>query len=453
MSRSLLRDQVFRLFTPDMLEVVQALSAESREKGFRLCLVGGPVRDLVLERAVGDVDLLLEAPGSSPDAVADLARSALPERFKVVGYGRFGTARVEIGSARMDVALARREHYRSVGALPTVEAATLDEDLFRRDFSVNALAMDLSSEPKSRRMPLIDPTGGLPDLARSRLRILHDGSFHDDPTRAFRAARLGARLGFSLDRQTRASLRRALADKVLDRVSGERIRREIEKVFSDPVQGLDPVRALRLMHDWDLLQAVDSGLGLPSQAAWPLRRLGRAVADPPWSSKQFRPWWAGLCLWLSEVKPAVRERTLARLAVRGEAIEHIVGFSRVWKDKKKALERARGRGAVDRLLQGTPEDILHALHAVADPPVRKQITRWAAEDRFEKIPVSGSDLLKLGLEGSALGEVLARLRSGFLDGELANREEALALAQELLRQGSARGSGSQKPRSRPKADR
>ncbi|MEE3327317.1 MAG: hypothetical protein VX252_08285 [Myxococcota bacterium] len=453
MTRSLRRDQVFRLFTEEMLEVVRALSEESERRGFRLCLVGGPVRDLVLGRAVGDVDLLLEAPGFSKEGVADLAQEVLPDPVKVVGYGRFGTARVEVGSVKLDVALARRERYRAVGALPTVESATLEEDLFRRDFSVNALAIDLTSRSSGNRMALIDPTGGSEDLARGRLRVLHDQSFHDDPTRALRAARLGARLGFGLDRRTRSVLRRALEDEVFARVSGDRIRREIEKVFHDPLHGLDPVLALRRMDEWGLLKALDPGLVLPSAAVLPLRRFGKAVARPPWRSRRLRPWVAGLSIWFAELPPVVRQRVLGRLAVRGEATEQITGFSRFRKQKLAALSRARGRGAVDGLLAGTTEESLHALHAGADPAVRKQISRWAAEDRSETIPVTGSDLLKLGLEGAALGQVLARLRAGFLDGELMNREEALALAQELLRRRQARASREQKARPRPKADR
>lgn len=453
MTRSVRRDQVFRLFDTEMLELVEALSAESAARGFRLCLVGGPVRDLVLGRPVGDVDLLLEAPGQSREIAAELARSCLPEAVKVVGYGRFGTARLELGAMKLDVALARTERYRSAGALPTVEAATLEEDLFRRDFSANALAMDLSSDAGGTRMPLIDPTGGLKDIAERRLRILHDQSFHDDPTRALRAARIGARLGFGLDRGSRARLRRALSEDVLAPVSGDRIRREFEKVFSDPTQGLDPVLALRHMDRWGLLKAVDPGLTLPSDAVLPLRRFGKAVSDPPWSSKRLRSWVVGLSIWLADVPAGVRQRSLRRLAVRGEATEQVTGFPRFRNQKLSALGKARGRGAVDGLLAGISEENLHALHAAADPAVRKKVSRWAAEDRSEKIPVTGSDLLKLGLEGAALGQVLARLRAGFLDGELMNREEGLALAHELLRRRSSRASRAQKARTRPKADR
>ena len=453
MIRSLRRDQVERLFSPEMLGLVEALSRESAERGFRLCLVGGPVRDLVLGRAVGDVDLLLEAPDQSPAVAAELARSCLPDSVKVVGYGRFGTARLETGTVKLDVALARRESYRSVGALPTVEAASLEEDLFRRDFSVNALAMDLSSESRGSRIPLIDPTGGMGDIAERRLRILHEQSFHDDPTRALRAARIGARLGFGLDRRSRSVLRHALSEDVMERVSGDRIRREFEKVFTDPTQGLDPVTALRRMDQWGILQTLDPGLTLPSGAALPLRRFGKAIAGPPWSSKRLRPWVVGLSIWLADVPGGIRQKTLRRLAVRGEATEQIEGFSRVRSQKLAALGKARGRGSVDGLLAGVSEENLHALHAVANPAVRKKISRWAAEDRSEKIPVTGSDLLKLGLEGAALGQVLARLRAGFLDGELMNREEGLALAHELLRRGSSRALKAQKAAGRGKADR
>ena len=452
MTRSLGREQVFRIFSPEMSEIVGALVAESVRRNFRLFLVGGPVRDLLLGRPVGDIDLLLEAPALSLKGVGDVARAALPASVKVVEHGRFGTVRLEAGHAKLDVALARRETYRAVGALPTVEPATLEEDLLRRDFSVNALALDLSTKSAAARMKLVDPMGGLEDLARRQLRILHAKSFHDDPTRALRAARIGPRLGFGLERGTRSVLRRALEEDVLSAVSGDRIRREIDKVFTDSRYGLDPVAALRRMSQWGLLGALDSGLVVPSSAVLPLRRLGKAVARPPWRSSRFRPFHSGLAIWLAELPPAVRQRTLRRLSVRGEAAERVMGFARFRHQKLAALTRARGRGAVDGLLMGIHEESLHALYAAATPPMRKQIFRWAAEDRQEKIPLTGADLVALGLEGAALGEVLARLRAGFLDNELVNREEALTLAQELLRRPVRKASGRQKSSARRSSD-
>ena len=452
MTRSLGREQVFRIFSPEMSEIVGALAAESVRRSSRLFLVGGPVRDLLLARPVGDIDLLLEAPGSSLNGVGDVARAALPASVKVVEHGRFGTVRLEAGHAKLDVALARRETYRAVGALPTVEAATLEEDLLRRDFSVNALALDLSTEPAAARMTLIDPTGGLEDLARRQLKILHAKSFHDDPTRAFRAARIGPRLGFGLERGTRSVLRHALKEGVLSTVSGDRIRREIEKVFTDSACGLDPVVALRHMSQWGLLGALDSGLVIPPSAVLPLRRLGKAVARPPWRSSRFRPFLSGLAIWLAELAPVVRQRTLRRLSVRGEAADRVMGFARLRHQKLAALARARGRGAVDGLLMGIHEESLHALYAAATPPMRKQIFRWAAEDRQEKIPVTGADLVALGLEGPALGKALARVRAGFLDNELVNREEALTLAQEMLRRSVGKASGRRKSPARRSSD-
>jgi len=448
MTRSLSREQVFRVFSQEMSEIVVDLVAESMRRDFRVLLVGGPVRDLLLARPVGDIDLLLEAPESSLDVVGEIARAALPASVKVVEYGRFGTVRLEAGDAKLDVALARRETYRAAGALPIVEAATLEEDLLRRDFSVNALALDLSGGADAARMTVIDPVGGLEDIAGRQLRILHPKSFHDDPTRALRAARIGPRLGFGLDRRTRSVLRQALDEGVLSAVSGDRIRREIEKVFTDAACGLDPVAAIRRMSQWGLLGALDSGLVLPSPAVLPLRRLGKAVARPPWRSSRFRPFLSGLAIWLAELTPVVRQRILRRLSVRGDAAERVMGFARFRHRKLAALARARGRGAVDGLLMGIHEETLHALYAAATPAVRKQIFRWAAEDRREKIPVTGADLVALGLEGPALGQVLARVRAGFLDNELVNREEALTLAQELLRRPARKPSRRQKSSAR-----
>ena len=431
--------EIFRSLSPDLVEIVQGLAEEANSRNLRLFLVGGAVRDLLLNRPIMDVDMVLEAPGAAREIVAEVARAACPQNVKIVVHGRFGTVSMESGNGKLDLALARSETYRSPGALPVVEVASLEEDLFRRDFGVNALALELFSSERRAQLEVTDPVGGLRDLDRKQLRILHSESFRDDPTRAFRAARLGPRLGFSLARGTRVALSESIAHGVFSSISGDRIRRELEKVFTDSALGLDPVKALKYLSDWGVLQALDSSLTFSSSARSPIRRLGRAVVNPPWRSSPYRPFVPGLAVWLVDLPSAVRQRVLQRLSVRGETAERIMGFARLRHRRLEGLSKARGRSAVDGVLAGIHEESLYALYAVASSAGRRQIVRWAAEDRVQRVPVTGADLVSLGLEGPALGRVLARIRAGFLDGELLNREEALTLAEELVRRASTRG--------------
>jgi tRNA nucleotidyltransferase (CCA-adding enzyme) len=426
--------------------LVARLLAEADERRLAVYLVGGPVRDCLLGREIVDVDLVIDDRAGAPE----FARVAAPPDAKLTVHERFGTVTLGVGTATIDVATARRERYEYDGALPTVEAGTLLEDLERRDFTVNALALPLSREARVRHSDIVEVGGGLADLQQRRLRVLHPRSFHDDPTRALRAARLAPRLGFTLSRESRPALRRALRGGAFGRVSGDRLRREIVKIFDDARVGLDPPRALRLLAEWHVLAALEPGLELDPVVVSPLRRLGRAIANPPWRHGRWRPWVVGLSLWLGPAAPGQRRHVLGRFSVRGATAARIAGFPRARDGWMRALERARGRGSIDAVLRRLDEEELFGLYAsIASPALRRRIVRYAEEDRGRRAPLGGDDLIGLGLEGPAVGRVLARIRAAYLDGAVRNRDEALALARELAHRRAAprvkRKSSNRKP--------
>ena len=437
--------EVLRALAEGDAALVGRLLAVADRSDVAVHLVGGPVRDLLLGRPVRDVDLLVE-PRDGRDAAA-LAREAATPEMKLVSHDRFRTVALRSESGSVDLATVRKESYAHEGALPTVESGTLEEDLRRRDFTVNALALPLSAAARSARSGIVGVERSLEDLQAKRLRVLHPRSFHDDPTRALRAARFGPRLGFTLSRDSRRALRDALRDGAFGRVSGDRWRRELMKLFEDCRGGLDPARALRLLDEWHVLGALEPGLSFDRSTASALRRLGRAVADPPWPARRWRPWVSGLAIWLEPLDMALRRRSLRRFAIRGEHADHVRDFSKQRKEWLAVLEKARGRGPIDAVLIGADEHQLHALHAVAPPTLRRRIVRWAGEDRGRRLPIDGRDLVALGLEGPAVGRALLRIRTAVLDGAVGNREEALALARELSRRRTRR-TGEKKPKAR-----
>lgn len=219
------------------IELVREVAAE---KQCRPYLVGGPVRDLLLARAVSDVDLTLEEEAST------LAR-ALAKRLggRVRSFPQFMTYKVTAeGFPEIDIATARKERYRTPGALPTVAPGSLNDDLLRRDFTVNAIALDLT------KAALHDPTGGAKDIAEHVIRVLHDESFIDDPTRILRAIRFAIRLGFTIEPHTRALLDKAIQEGALDTISKERLWRELFLAFNEPdaaavVEALSDAGALK----------------------------------------------------------------------------------------------------------------------------------------------------------------------------------------------------------------
>ncbi len=416
--------------------LVEAVLRAADRRGDRVYLVGGPVRDFLLGRPIADVDLIVE--DGQGGGAADLAREAAPPGARVISHGRFGTVRIELDAGAVDLATVRSETYAHPGALPTVGPGDLCADLRRRDFTVNAIAIPLSEAARRVHPGIVACRGALEDLERGILRVFHPRSFHDDPTRAFRAARFAARLGFRLSRETRGALRDALRDGAFGFVSGDRIRRELEKLFDESTPELPPTRALRLLDSWHVLGALEPGLDLPRQALAPLRRLARALAERPWPLGSVRCPVVGLIVWLAYVTATVRRRTLERLAVRGELAGRIAGFPAERRQVLRALGRTRGRGAIDALLGRLDGETLLALFVTADAVSRRKIARYAALDRPRRPPVTGRDLLGVGLSGPAVGRALARIRAAYLDGTIRGREEALALARELARRGGRR---------------
>jgi len=425
--------QVLRAIAKESRALVKALIEEGERSEVGVLLVGGPVRDFLLGRPLRDVDLIVEpAPNRSAET---LARAVAPDEVRVVAHDRFGTVRMEGKGAAVDLATVRAESYEHPGALPTVRDGVLEDDLTRRDFTVNALAIPLTPVARRGRPGIVDPGEGLRDLEERVLRVFHKRSFHDDPTRALRAARFVPRLGFTMSRGSRSALRSALRDGAFGGVSGERLRAEIGRLFEDPVQGLDPSRALRLLADWHVLAALEPGLTLPSESVAPLRRLGRAMVDPPWDAARRRPWVIGLMVWMAPLDASLRRRALRRLAVRGEVASKIVAFPKARDLWLRKIGRARGRGTTDSALSDADDEELLALLAWAPPNLRRRIQRYALQDRLARLPINGDDLLAIGIRGPAVGRALARIRVAFLDRAVRNREEALALAREIARRG------------------
>ncbi len=207
------------------------LARRAREAGAKAFLVGGAVRDAALGHEPLDLDVALEGPAA---AVEELARGLEDEGFACESrHARFGTATLRAPSGtRVDLAATREESYPAPGALPVVRCgASIERDLARRDFSIHAIALALG--PDGPEGEAIDPFDGTGDLSLRRIRLLHERSLADDPTRVLRAARYAARLGFSLDAEFDAAMQQAVSSGAFETISGDRLRRALEEVLSE----------------------------------------------------------------------------------------------------------------------------------------------------------------------------------------------------------------------------
>ena len=229
------------------LSVFNSLRQRATENGTPVFLVGGPVRDAVLDVPVNDLDFVLvgDALPLAEEVATELAGKALL-------HPRFGTATIEINGDCVDLVTARKERYLSPASLPEVSASSLEDDLARRDFPINAMALPLTGDYSE----VIDPHSGLNDIASRTVRTMHRRSFIDDPTRMFRAIRYEQRLGFQISNDTLADFNETIAQGHVDAVSGDRWRHEFQYLFTEPQAFKMLIRAIGL----GLLSAVHPAL-------------------------------------------------------------------------------------------------------------------------------------------------------------------------------------------------
>lgn len=318
-------------------------------------LVGGPVRDALLGRGISDLDFLVE------ERVGEMAE-AVSRRLggSVRAYPEFMTAKVlHPAGGTIDFTTARQEEYPRPGALPVVGEAPVESDLLRRDFTINAIAYDVVAST------LLDPTGGLDDLERRMIRILHDGSFLDDPTRMFRAVRFASRLRFDIETETERRLHEALAESALTTVSPERVWREFALCLREP----EPATVLERLVRHGILQ---TWLGAPS-------------VDPALHARLFLL--SALCREWDGIDEEVLYLAALREGMAGATTPEGTGFSR------------RRRELLDRLVVRTEERL------------EQWLSLETAEDRARFcLDLKGEEVIFLALRVDRPAEIAAMCR-------------------------------------------
>jgi tRNA nucleotidyltransferase (CCA-adding enzyme) len=365
-----------------------------------LYLVGGPVRDCLLGRRVLDLDLAIEG-----DAI-NVARTLTDEvGGRLTVHTRFGTAKwlAPDHTRSIDLAMTRTETYAQPGALPEVARGTLAADLVRRDFTVNALALRLDGDHFGE---LIDRHGGERDVQAGIVRVLHPRSFVDDPTRLFRAARFEQRFGWAISDETLALIPAALP--ILDVISGDRLRHELELIFREE----RPDRSLRRLDEWGALRQIDRALHVDDRSA---QRLTRA----------HEPFW-GWVAWLAELPSADVQRIALRLNLRREdAIDLEQAAGLLSAARVASIGQAEAASVVYRLLAPYHERALRAAMSMIDQDrARHNIGRYLDDLRAVQPELDGRQLQALGLPpGPAMGRLLRDLTAARLDGKVVTRQD------------------------------
>jgi len=415
MSQAIDLAQKIRSQLPTVLvELAETAGKIAAAGGQRLYIVGGVVRDILLGQTNLDLDLVVEG-----DAVA-LARQLAPLfQAKLVTHPRFGTARLHREHWTADLATARAETYVRAGALPRVRPGTLRDDLMRRDFTINTLAVQLHPDSYGQ---LIDWHGGVDDLEKGLIRVLHPGSFIDDATRIWRGLRYQQRLGFDIEADTLRLLQRDVS--MLATISGDRLRRELELVLKEAKPEAVICRAAEL----GVLQQIHPALtGDKEQSSWFEQARQLSAPEPPAAAL----YWAllGYRLTSKQIEEMVTRLRLPKGIVR---VVRDTAIIREQLPKLDAPEMAPS--TIYNLLHGyTPVAITANYLAAESPLIQQRIDLYLNRLRYVRTVLSGQALKLMGIRPDArFGKVLKRLHEARLDGRVSSKQEEEALVKQWL---------------------
>ena len=426
-----LSNRLDSFLTTELLAVIRLVKAEAERLDLPLYIVGGSVRDLLLGRAIKDLDFTVEGD-------AGRLAEAILRRYagKVVFHSRFGTATWTLDEstfrrlnvpllgasaypASLDLISARSEIYSHPGVLPTVKRSTIDDDLRRRDFTINAMALRLDG---SQYGQLHDPLNGRVDLARGAIRVLHDRSYVDDPTRMIRAVRYADRYGFKIEPDTLKLVDEEARD-VLSQLSGERLRHEFDLIFEET----NPSGMLRYLAELNLLQPIHSSLQhanfqLPFIDILPAE-FGEITIPDILTFKRTLGW----ILWLMPLPDfdigVISKRLdfpslLAKSAQAASKLLAELPYRVIWPPSRWTFH-----------LEQLPSIAVYAVYLMRqEPALREYLVHW----RKIKPVTNGNDLKQRGLEpGPRYAEILNQLRAAWLDGDVVSREEEIKLLEKL----------------------
>lgn len=391
-------------------------------------VVGGFVRDLLLRRPNLDLDLVIEG-----DGIAYARALAQELGASITTHERFGTAVLSFPDGfKLDVATARTEYYEYPTALPTVERSSIKKDLYRRDFTINTLAIRLNA---NRFGELIDFYGGQRDLNEKTIRVLHSLSFVEDPTRVFRAIRFEQRFGFRLARDTVALIKGAVRMDLFHRLSGPRLLEELVHLLSEE----EPRKAITRLQELDLLRFIHPGLTRDTR----LDRMLKSVEDAlDWYKllyldRKMDGWLVYFMALMDRLPGEAVHETLTRLMMPERDAEKV----RIARFRSEELLRRLRHptlkpSEVFRTLNGLPDEVLLLLLAKAkSESVKRRLSAYLTTYQQTKPLLTGKDLQEMGISpGPLYRSILDRLLAAHLDGEVMTKEDERTLAMQTARE-------------------
>jgi tRNA nucleotidyltransferase (CCA-adding enzyme) len=406
-----------RELPPATHELLRAIGTLSRDSGYRAYLVGGIVRDLMLGRENVDLDIAIEG-----DAECLARTFAKKTGARMRAPTRFGTCKIESKAfGTLDIAATRGEYYKASGALPDVVPEGISEDLERRDFSINAMALSLNPGSYGR---LLDPLRGSEDLAREKLRVLHPDSFRDDPTRLLRGIRFAARYGFAFESGTLRLFREAVGGGFLSRISGKRVFTELRLLCKESQAG----RALMLMRRHRMLETIDPAFGWTNTKLKHARLLGRALttfddAGPGGGMEEWQAWFSVFFAGIGRTNCS----RLAKLLNLPRDLRRVCAWTAAEIEptlaKLEKLDLSNPYKAT-RLLRDVPQEALVHLYLAGSRRERNLILKFVGDWMHVRPALTGGQIVDLGVPGGpGVGRMLEAILKLKLSGKIQNRAD------------------------------
>ncbi|WP_287312051.1 CBS domain-containing protein [Moorena sp. SIO1G6] len=434
------------LLASSLWELLTIAAEKAQERGWHLYVVGGAVRDLLLADGnkpllLNDIDLVVDGFHRSADAIAGVTLAKelrkIYRKVRLEVHGSFQTAALlwhndpKFGSLCVDIATARTEFYPYPAANPQVEASSIRQDLYRRDFTINAMAARLTKVNPQAQLPLLDFFGGMLDLRSQKIRVLHANSFIEDPTRIYRAVRFAVRLGFEIEPQTREYIHYAIQSGVYERTKAEntkvpalqtRLKAELNYMLQAPYW--QP--ALQLLSSLGALRCLHPTLTLDKPLWWRVRLVGRWLQrfDP---KQTLRHWQMRLEVLIADLAPDERVKVAKNLQLPVDSVERLQKLEGWQGDFLESLPTCQLNSQIVHMLREYKLPTLVLIGVYSPRAIRRKIWQYLTTWRNVKAPLDGNDLRKLGYKpGAHYREILDALLEATLDRVIQDQADAKA---------------------------
>ena len=381
------------------ITVLDKIIAITSEKKIKCYLVGGAVRDIILGKTPKDLDFVVDKKAENISS-----EIALELNGEVLSNSEFGTSKLSVKKSIYDIANARSETYAHPGALPKVTRNSIDKDLWRRDFSINSVAIQLTQD---ENWQILDPTDGLTDISHGTIRVLHNKSFVDDPTRIFRAVKYSIRFGFSIDEKTEKLIGNCIKSNYINKISGNRILSEVSQILEENNFKTN----IQLLSSLGILSSIHPKLKIGNALLDKLTKLNNDTKED--KSKL-------LTLFFSDINPENIDGICQRLDVNPKTVKMLHDIQTIKQNTKSLSKTKIINSELMMLLDKLDIESISYIQLISkNESLRKNLSNFLDKLRFIKPKIAAKEIISLGIDpGPQIGNLLADIRFAVADGIL-----------------------------------